>query len=232
MSRPKRLFNVEHDVTDRGVQCGAFDWRPAALQKFATMKSFTAAISLWTLFINIHFSYYTGVMTNIEKSFGLSSTMAGLIKNVDNIGYVIAVIIVAQLCRYANKPRLFATATAFNAIAVGMMTIPYFIYGSPNLMESNPTNTTLSNICYLDPRKVEEVNYLRHLQCSGDDTGTTLYNGGAAAIFIVSTLLQGAAGCPKFSMTLTYMDDNDSKKSPLYFGTFTYKKTRNKYYIP
>ena len=166
-------------------------------------------------------------MTQIEKAFGLSSRMVGLVKNIDNIGYVIAVIIISQLCRYSNKPRMFAIASVFNAIAVGMFALPHFIYDNPfeisrdddvsHHMEGNQSFTEDNLMLCLAPIDGEPR---RSPDCDHDGDWGDLYNGGAACIFIISSIAQGMAGSPKFSMTLTYMDDNDSKKSPLYFGLY------------
>ena len=42
-------------------------------------------------------------------------------------------------------------------------------------------------------------------------------NVGALAIFITSELLQGIFGSPKYSLSMTYIDDNTKKNSPVYF---------------
>ncbi len=47
-------------------------------------------------------------------------------------------------------------------------------------------------------------------------------NTGALAIFIISELLQGLAQSPKFTLSMTYMDDNAKNNSPRYFGKYFY----------
>ena len=169
----------------------------------------------------------------MEKAFGLTSGMIGLIKNVDNIGYVIAVIIIAQLCRYANKPRIFAIAALCNAVSVAMFALPYFLYDNRLSLSADhhdqhlgsnvsypigsdtPDNTQLC-VPYIEGEADRDK--IRQEKCETSGDVGELYNSGAAAIFIISCMAQGAAGSPKFSMTLTYLDDNDSMKSTLYFG--------------
>ena len=40
-------------------KCGAFNCRPDGLQGCANIRAFTAAISIWTLIVSIHFAYCT-----------------------------------------------------------------------------------------------------------------------------------------------------------------------------
>ena len=40
-------------------------------------------------------------------------------------------------------------------------------------------------------------------------------------MFILSEMLQGMAQSPKFSLSMTYMDDNAKDKSPFFFGKET-----------
>ena len=44
------------------------------------------------------------------------------------------------------------------------------------------------------------------------------FNGGALGLFILSEMLQGMAQSPKFTLSMTYMDDNAKDKSPFFFG--------------
>ena len=167
-------------------------------------------------------SYYTSVITQIEKQFGLSSAVTGFIKNIDNIGYMSTVLLVAHFCRYSNKPRLFTIAIIGSSASIFLFAVPYFIYGSGDLsrMGTGSLNGSLA-----DERTEGES-----FEFCGDndaalDTGSCRsrsylgsFNAGALAIFIVSELLQGVAMSPKLTLSITYMDDNAKNNSPKYFG--------------
>ena len=43
-------------------------------------------------------------------------------------------------------------------------------------------------------------------------------NVGALVVFIISEIMQGMAQSPKFTLSITYMDDNAKKNSPIYYG--------------
>ena len=199
------------------TRCGVFGWRPKFLQVLANIRAFTATVGLITIFANINLSYYTAVITQIEKQFGLSSSMTGFLKNVDNIGYLSTVLFVSHFCRYSNKPRLFSVCTVLVALAVAMFSLPHFIYGRG--IKTFTSNTTYNisdihkeNLCRIgaDPGSEDDI-------CNRRST-LSPFNVGAFAIFIASEILQGMASSPKGALSMTYMDDNAGQDSPKYFG--------------
>ena len=125
--------HVTEHVTNSGnareTQCGLGPWRPSWLQRGNNMATFTAVLSCWSLFGSMNFSYYSAVISQIEKAYGLSSSMTGFLKNVDNIGYVCFVLVFSHFCRYANKPRLFSVATVCSSVAIFLFAVPHFIWG-------------------------------------------------------------------------------------------------------
>ena len=137
----------EHVTTGsvRETQCGLGSCRPTWLQSCNNMMAFTTTLSFWSLFGSINFSYYTSVITQIEKAYGLSSSMTGFIKNIDNIGYVCFVIVFSHFCRYANKPRLFAIATVCSSTAIFIFALPHFIWGTGEAGAAAFLNSTLAN---------------------------------------------------------------------------------------
>lgn len=205
---------------DRSTECGCGPWRPAFLQPCASLSFFTVTLSAVTMFGNINYSYYTAVITQIEKCFGLSSSMTGFIKNVDNIGSMACVLIFSHFCRYSNKPRVFAISTALAGLGIFTFAVPHFLFGSGNA--KNPSlgmNMTSSN------SPLQET-LCGNLETSGRTCGEggnanlRAFNTGALAIFIISELIQGMAQSPVFSLSVTYLDDNSKKSSPQYLGRF------------
>ena len=214
---------------DLSHMCGVGRWRPQALQRCANMRAFTVILSCVTVFGSMNFSYYTSVITQIEKRFGLSSSTTGFIKNIDNIGYMSTVLFFAHFCRYSNKPRLFALATVGVSFSIFLFAVPHFLYGGPdsgfsdallllNSSSANVSGASTFEFCRADRGAPGDNG------CGSGSYLATL-NVGALAIFVVSELLQGISQSPKFTLSLTYMDDNAKKNSPKYFGesSFYYK---------
>ena len=219
----------EDEYNERETQCGVGAFRPGWLQPFASIKAFTVTLSLWSLFGSMNFSYYTAVISEIEKHFGLPSSLTGFIKNVDNIGYMSTVLIFSHFCRYANKPRLFSAVTLLSSSAIFLFAMPYFIYGGVNYDDWTNLNETLANMTENDQRS-KSVEYCDGVQNSASETENfckrqsvmTTLNTGAVAFFILSEILQGIGQSPKFALSLTYMDDNAKDKSPRYFCKYLY----------
>ena len=86
--------------------CGVLSWRPSWLQRFANLGTFTFVLSVINLLNGIFNTYFNAVITSIENRFGLSSSMMGFLKNVDNIGYLCSIMIISHFCRYANKTQV------------------------------------------------------------------------------------------------------------------------------
>ena len=208
------------------MQCGVGDWRPGWLQPCANIKMFTVTLSLWSLFGSVNFTYYSSVLSQIERQFGLPSSVMGFIKNVDNIGYMATVLIFSHFCRYANKPRLFAAATFVSSSAVFLFAVPHFLYGSESMNDLGSLNMTSTNktsgppIEYCDGKEDSLEDQQKF--CSATSPNLRPFNTGAFAIFIVSELIQGMAQSPKFTLSMTYVDDNAKDSSPKYFCKYLY----------
>ena len=221
----KRAPAADDDVVDDDAdyECGMGPCRPGCLQPLANIKAFTASLSLIYVFGSMNFTYYTAVITQIERVYGLSSALSGFIKNIDNIGFMSTVLIFSHFCRYSNKPLVFSIATFVCGLAVFIFALPHFVFGSDtygfdadlSLNDSRPLNATDGNLdlCKLSLAPLE-----------GDEKCVTRsvlapFNVGAMIMFAVSEFIQGIAQSPKFTLSLTHMDDNAKKDSPLYFGS-------------
>ena len=221
--------DVSREVSSRDTQCGLGSWRPSWLQPCANVRAFTATLAFWSLFGNMNFTYYTAVITQIERDYGLSSSMSGFIKNVDNIGYMLTVVLFSHFFRYGNKPRLFAAATVLSSTAIFIFATPHFFFSSGNIPPptgnysvNETSKPTLTEFCA--SRDDEPAKNF----CGGLGTAKA-FNAGAFGIFILSELLQGIGQSPKFTLSMTYLDDNAKNSSPKYFGMSIYnRRLRNR----
>ena len=225
----KRLeFDTESTQDESDTVCGVGSWRPAWLQCFANLGTFTFVLSVINLLNGIFNTYFNAVITSIENRFGLSSSMMGFLKNIDNIGYLCSIMIISHFCRYANKPKLFTFACVSSAIATVLFAIPHFIYGAGTQVDLNKltTNYTTEKIV----KAKESLSYFcdtsekaatfQQAQCEQVGTGNAFgtFNAGALAFFVISQLVQGVSNSPCFTLSITYMDDNAKKNSTLYLG--------------
>ena len=212
------------DNDDRKTQCGMGSWRPRHLRPFGNLWCFTATLSIMSLLGSGNFSYYVAVITQIERRFGLSSQTTGFIKNIDNIGFMLAVMAVAHLGRYGNKPRILGVSCILSGIAIFVFGIPHFIYGGPGT-SLHAFSTIWNASSTVERRRSGKFEICDGVDESLDDpSGCSSrsmlldFNGGALALFVISELLQGVANSPKPTLSLTYLDDNAKERSPIFFG--------------
>jgi len=230
---------------DRDTQCGVGSCRPRAARPLGSIWSFTAVMSIGTVVANMNFTYYSAVITQIERRFGMSSAMTGFIKNIDNIGFMLTVLAVSHFGRHANKPRLLAGSTLLSGMAIFLFAVPHFMYGGPSaslvssyggnqLINGTGWNASIPIVAPPGARTFDmcsrEGDQKRGLSGKAADGGSCsgtkgqssnqmldIYNG-ALVLFFMSEMLQGMAISPKTTLSMTYMDDNAKDKAPQHFG--------------
>ena len=214
--------DVQEEVP-QNMKCGLWSWRPSWLQPCANMKMFTVTLSLWSLFGSVNYSYFSAVVTQIEREFGLPSSVSGFIKNADNIGFMATVLIFSHFCREANKPRLFAVATVFSSGAIFLFGVPHFIYGLGDRQGFNSNFNLTSKFPSTEkPTEFCDGIYEEDDKQFCNRVSLKTFNMGAMAIFVLSEILQGVAQSPKFPLSMTYMDDNAKDDSPKYFCKYNH----------
>jgi len=212
------------------TQCGLGSWRPTCLRPFGTIWYFTAAVSMLWVIEGINFSYYSAVIPQVERRFGMSSSLSGFIRNVDNVGYMVVILAVSHLGRYANKPRILAASSLLSAVSILIFAVPHFIYGGPghhgHLFSGNASSAGWNASTAADRRRGRLYEVCDDVDETVADPGgcgarSSLleFNEGALALFVLSQLMLGIALSPTSSLTMTYMDDNVRDQSPKYFGT-------------
>ncbi|XP_043288707.1 solute carrier organic anion transporter family member 4A1 isoform X2 [Venturia canescens] len=216
--RRESIDEVEVEADERAAKCGWLWFRPSYLQKFRTAK--------WALFwlcwagamqgmvVN---GFINVVITTIEKRFGLRSSQTGLIAG----GYDIASFFLLVPVSYlggrskASKPRYIGAGV----VALGLGSL---VFASPHYLAGTYRGGERSeNVCQDFTNSSYSTN--SH-SCDGLNTehnDVEPYSGLYLAIFLVAQLLQGAGAAPFFTLGVTYIDENVSKKmSSVYLGIY------------
>ncbi|XP_035732856.1 solute carrier organic anion transporter family member 4A1-like isoform X3 [Vespa mandarinia] len=207
----------ESDRTTDNLKCGWFWFRPIYLQKFRTAK--------WALFwlcwagamqgmvVN---GFVNVVITTIERRFGLRSSQTGLIAG----GYDIASFLLLVPVSYlggrskASKPRYIGVGVLVLGLGSLLFASPHYLVGSYRGGQQS------ENIC-------QRVNNgsTRSVSCSDingqADEQQEPYSGMYLIIFLMAQLLHGAGAAPFYTLGVTYLDENVSKKmSSVYLGIY------------
>ncbi|XP_048489286.1 solute carrier organic anion transporter family member 4A1 isoform X1 [Plutella xylostella] len=198
---------------ERGLRCGWAAWRPRWLQRYRTAKwalfwlCWAGAIQGMVVngFVNV-------VITTIEKRFGLRSMQTGVIAG----GYDMASFICLAPVTYlggragASKPRWLGLGVLLMGGGSLLFALPHFLVPPYRVASEEPddlcrANRTMGGLC--------------------DSTATAggWAEGGAwaVAVFVAAQLLHGAGATPLFTLGVTYIDENVSKKmSSVYLGMY------------
>ncbi|XP_053695450.1 solute carrier organic anion transporter family member 4A1 [Sabethes cyaneus] len=214
--------------------CGWFNVRPRWIQRFMTPK--------WALFwlcwagavqglvVN---GFINVVITTIERRFGLRSTQTGLVAS----GYDIASFLCLVPVSYfggrlgASKPRWIGWGVAVMGLGAFVFALPHFLVGQYRATNSEQNvclatataavellanNTTakaarlLGETCTLDGENLAGT--------GGDNSENLSWN---VWFFFTAQLLLGAGASPLYTLGVTYIDENVSKKmSSVYLGIY------------
>ncbi|XP_015183411.1 PREDICTED: solute carrier organic anion transporter family member 4A1 isoform X3 [Polistes dominula] len=213
------MLKESDKTTDNNLKCGWFWFRPIYLQKFRTAK--------WALFwlcwagamqgmvVN---GFVNVVITTIERRFGLRSSQTGLIAG----GYDIASFLLLVPVSYlggrskASKPRYIGVGVLVLGLGSLLFASPHYLIGPYRGGQQS------ENIC----QKANNVS-TRSFQVSCSDINGQVddqqepYSGMYLIIFLVAQLLHGAGAAPFYTLGVTYLDENVSKKmSSVYLGIY------------
>ncbi|XP_065357343.1 solute carrier organic anion transporter family member 4A1 [Calliphora vicina] len=212
--------------TDVFIDTQSFGWsrfKPKYLQRFCTAK--------WALFwlcwggatqgliVN---GFINVVITTIERRFGLRSRQTGLVAS----GYDIASFLCLVPVTYfggrlgASKPRIIAWGTILLGLGSLTFALPHFLVG-PYRATMSTTNTCSALSSNNNTIKSCVLNGLTTADGVGDEVDNTENLTWTMWIFFAAQLLHGAGASPLFTLGVTYIDENVSKKmSSVYLGTY------------
>ncbi|XP_078360965.1 solute carrier organic anion transporter family member 4A1-like [Oculina patagonica] len=195
---------------------GWLRFRPTWLQFLNTPKWFLFFLSQYFFTQSIVVNgVYPGSISTIEKRFGFSSYMMGMVTS----SYDIAAMILTPLISYIGGSRKKPVFCAWGVFTMGVgffiFMLPHFV--SPPYEAGVIMNSTLSvsdsGLC-----AANRTDFGGKSDCEEEAAGgNTLYY----ALFILGMVVAGAGCTPMFALGIPYMDENVSAKvSPLYVGIF------------
>ncbi|XP_031786219.1 solute carrier organic anion transporter family member 4A1 isoform X3 [Nasonia vitripennis] len=210
--KPEVMQEPQESVTGERLKCGWFWFRPTYLQKFRTAK--------WALFwlcwagamqgmvVN---GFINVVITTIERRFGFRSSQTGLIAG----GYDIASFLLLVPVSYmggrskSSKPRYIGVGVLVLGLGSLLFASPHYLAGPYR------GGTQLENTC-------SRTNTSSASCSSGKQEGDLEpYSGLYLAMFLMAQLLHGAGAAPFYTLGVTYLDENVSKKmSSVYLGIY------------
>ncbi|VDM21439.1 unnamed protein product [Wuchereria bancrofti] len=165
-----------------------------------------------------YLAYVVGILTNLERRFGISSKKSGSLLSFYDIGHTVSVVLIGFLANDKHLPRITATGVLLSAVSMFVLALPVVLFGAESSDEvslSHEHEYILRNIC--DPARV----------INGSEKNCELQEKEhfwAFCILIVGQILAGIAAAPFNTVAYVYVDNNleDKTKSPFYLSIFQY----------
>ncbi|XP_067279456.1 solute carrier organic anion transporter family member 2B1 [Pseudorasbora parva] len=174
--------------------------RPMGL--FNNIKFFVLCHGMLQLSQLLVSGYLKGSITTIEKRYGFSSQMSGLLASFNEVGNTILIVFVSYFGSRVHRPKCIGIGAMIASMGVFLIATPHFIGGKYNYTESKGNN---SGLCQDNIPPKEE--------CNPNRNGTGVY-----PIFLLGQLLLGIGGVPIQPFGISYIDDYAEKSSPFYLG--------------
>ncbi|KRX79250.1 Solute carrier organic anion transporter family member 5A1 [Trichinella sp. T6] len=193
---------------------------PEKFSKWTNIRLFSFIMCVVIAIQGAYLGYIVGVLTNIEKRFEISSSHAGTLLSMYDIGHTLTVLFVGYFLADCHKPRITGIGVMLSSLAMFLLALPNFIFGPtvhhPNFDQLLATNATTLLVCHENELDTNLTNPSTTVGC--EET----FHYGAYAIIAFAQLLAGISAAPFNTIAYIYIDDNVSNRdSPFYLGLLT-----------
>ncbi|XP_066268904.1 solute carrier organic anion transporter family member 2B1-like isoform X2 [Branchiostoma lanceolatum] len=197
---------------DEDVSCGVGVCKPSWAARLANPKMFLLS---WCLVIMTYLSggaYVGGVLTTLEKRFGLQSQQLGLISSSADVGSMLTVLFVTY---YGGKPgvsrpKIIGVGALLLAVAAVLSGAPHFFAPAYDVNRQSTGNSTRKDTCMANQTIPS---------CGREEAEAESAKMGWLALLLFAQVIYGIGGTPVRPLGTTYIDDQVSRKSaPLYFA--------------
>ncbi|KRZ10394.1 Solute carrier organic anion transporter family member 2B1 [Trichinella zimbabwensis] len=191
---------------------------PEKFSKWTNIRLFSFIMCVVIAIQGAYLGYIVGVLTNIEKRFEISSSHAGTLLSMYDIGHTLTVLFVGYFLADCHKPRITGIGVMLSSLAMFLLALPNFIFGPrvhQNFDQLLASNATALLVCH------ENDVYTNLTNPSTVDCEETFHYG-AYSIIAFAQLLAGISAAPFNTIAYIYIDDNVSNRdSPFYLGLLT-----------
>ena len=214
-------------------------------QGCANITCMTMVLSLAAVSTSTLNTYIGSQITTLERQFGFSSSVSGILLSCNDFGYLLTALPMAYVARRVHIPRALSVSSLLFGLSGILCTIPFFATRGdlPPVSEiTSAGNASLGHDGLLARLlcKTPDLSFdqalggvsmggnssgtagLRNNSCEGDGKESAISGGGrelAIAFIAVGMIFQGLGKSPRQPLMGTYIDDNVPKtKTSLYYG--------------
>ncbi|CAM4670465.1 hypothetical protein PO909_008352 [Leuciscus waleckii] len=186
--------------------------RRRSMGLFNNIKFFVLCHGMLQLAQLLVSGYLKGSITTIERRYGFSSQMSGLLAAFNEVGNTVLIVFVSFFGSRVHRPRCIGIGAMIASMGVFLIALPHFIGGKYKYTGFNSnTKDNSSGLCQSQSISPEEES---NQECYTNKTDTVVY-----PIFLLGQLLLGIGGVPIQPFGISYIDDYAEKRSsPFYLG--------------
>ncbi|XP_076025311.1 solute carrier organic anion transporter family member 2B1 [Genypterus blacodes] len=181
---------------------------------FNSIKFFVFCHSLLQLSQLLVSGYMKSSISTIERRYGLSSQMSGLLASFNEVGNTVLIVFVSFFGSRVHRPRFIGGGALLASVASLLMAMPHFLSGAyeyTDRVSSSSENT--SGLCQSESSMAPMWS---NQSCSKQESPA---HQGIYPLLLLAQLLLGVASVPIQPFGISYIDDFASRKnSPLYLG--------------
>ncbi|PVD27844.1 hypothetical protein C0Q70_13019 [Pomacea canaliculata] len=239
-----KMTEDDHGNEENAV-CGAGSCRPSFMQRCARIGCFTLIVSLSSLTTSTLNTYLNSQVTTLERQFGLSSSISGMILSCNELGYLLAILPFSYLALRLHVPRALAVTTMMFGLAGLVCTIPFLASRNSllavtwslkdlNASQSDVSSSYIVPLCADDSleRSLDDnLSLTSNLLYGRDNCGkehsrkkaavSEDWKGLTVAFLIIGMIFQGIGKSPRQVFIVMYIDDNVPKtETALHVGAW------------
>lgn len=192
----------EKRVATHGVRC------------FAKIKMFLLALTCAYVSKSLSGTYMNSMLTQIERQFGIPTSIVGLINGSFEIGNLLLIIFVSYFGTKLHRPIMIGVGCAVMGLGCFLISLPHFLMGRYEYETILPTNNVSSNSFFC----VENIS--QTLNPTQDPSECVKEMKSLMWIYVlVGNIIRGIGETPIMPLGISYIEDfAKSENSPLYIG--------------
>ncbi|GMT03456.1 hypothetical protein PENTCL1PPCAC_25630, partial [Pristionchus entomophagus] len=185
-------------------------WRPS-LNLFVGLMLLIVAIQ------GCYLGYVVGMLTTLEKRFGISSSPSGALLSIYDVGHTLAILAVGYFGEKAHQPRITGIGVLLSAFSMFLLALPALCFGT---VPDDEFHVEKYKTQYIEDSKCDSSRFISdNGNCAKEKSEHTW----ALVLLSIGQLLAGIFSAPFNTLAYVFIDNNieDRKRSPFILGLLT-----------
>lgn len=181
---------------------------------FAKIKMFLLALTCAYVSKSLSGTYMNSMLTQIERQFGIPTSIVGLINGSFEIGNLLLIIFVSYFGTKLHRPIMIGVGCAVMGLGCFLISLPHFLMGRYEYETILPTNNVSSNSFFCVENRSQTVNPTQDPSECVKEMKSLMW-----IYVLVGNIIRGIGETPIMPLGISYIEDfAKSENSPLYIG--------------